>query len=56
MILSIVVFLWNGIRPEFVDCCHGSTGSPLALSGILRGGVMVLEGAGILARGTGFCT
>ena len=23
---------------------------------IPRGGVMVLEGAGILARGTGFCT
>ena len=23
---------------------------------ILRGGMMVLEGAGILARGTGFCT
>ena len=36
--------------------CHGSTGSPLALSGILRGGMTVLEGAGILARGTGFCT
>ena len=24
--------------------------------GVLRGGVMVLEGAGILARGTGSCT
>ena len=36
--------------------CHRSTGSPLALLGIRRGGVTVLEGAGILARGTGFCT
>ena len=36
--------------------CHGSPSSPSALSGSLRGGVMVLEGAGVLARGTGFCT
>ena len=37
--------------------CHGSTSSPSALMrGVLRGGVMVLEGAGILARGTGSCT
>ena len=33
--------------------CHGSTGSPSALMRrVLRGGVTVLEGAGILARGT----
>ena len=39
-----------------LEACHRLTGSPSALLGILRGGVMVLEGAGILARGTGFCT
>ena len=40
-----------------VPKCHGSTGSPSALMrGVLRGGVTVLEGAGILARGTGSCT
>ena len=37
--------------------CHGSTGSPSALlRRVLRGGVTVLEGAGVLARGTGSCT
>ena len=37
--------------------CHGSTGSPSALMRkVLRGGVTVLEGAGVLARGTGSCT
>ena len=37
--------------------CHGSTGSPLALMRrVLGGGVTVLEGAGVLARGTGSCT
>ena len=37
--------------------CHGSTGSPLALMRrVLRGGVTVLEGAGVLARGTRSCT
>ena len=29
---------------------------PRPYQGILRGGMMVLEGAGILARGTGSCT
>ena len=43
---------------KFVEgFCHGSTGSPSALlRRVLRGGVTVLEGAGVLARGTGSCT
>ena len=43
-------------RPS-TGSCHGLTGSPLALMRrVLRGGVTVLEGAGVLARGTGSCT
>ena len=39
------------------EVCHGSTGSPSALlRRVLRGGVTVLEGAGVLARGTRSCT
>ena len=42
---------------SFFFGCHGSTGSPSALMRrVLRRGVTVLEGAEILARGTGSCT
>ena len=37
--------------------CHGSTGSPSALSEEdSKGGVTVLEGSKVLARGTRSCT
>ena len=40
-----------------VSSCHGSTGSPSALSEEdSKGGVTVLEGSKVLARGTRFCT
>ena len=41
----------------YLAWCHGSTGSPLALMRrVLRGGMTVLEGGRVLARGTGSCT
>ena len=40
-----------------VSWCHGSTGSPSALlKEVLRGGMTVLEGSKVLARGTRSCT
>ena len=45
------------VKPEKCHFCQGSTSSPSALMRrVLRGGMTVLEGAGILARGTGSCT
>ena len=41
----------------FAGICHGSTGSPSALSEEdSKGGVTVLEGSKVLARGTRSCT
>ena len=50
-----VVMLDN--TTDFSPKCHGSTSSPSALMRrVLRGGVTVLEEAGVLARGTRSCT
>ena len=60
LLTETILLYWNLFDPQSASSanenCHRSTGSPLALSGILRGGMTVLEGAGILAKGTGFCT
>ena len=47
----------NGPVICLVRLCHGSTGSPSALSEEdSKGGVTVLEGSKVLARGTRSCT
>ena len=46
-----------GHKERVRDACHGSTGSPSALSEEdSKGGVTVLEGSKVLARGTRSCT
>ena len=45
------------IKDRLMGYCHGSTSSPSALSEEdSKGGVTVLEGSKVLARGTRSCT
>ena len=47
----------DSLAVEGLGVCHGSTGSPSALSEEdSKGGVTVLEGSKVLARGTRSCT
>ena len=52
-----VVIRFRSVVMIRLRTCHGSTGSPSALSEEdSKGGVTVLEGSKVLARGTRSCT
>ena len=53
----VVLGLFVQVMLSSLQKCHGSTGSPSALSEEdSKGGVTVLEGSKVLARGTRSCT